>query len=182
MYVGIEDVLRRLQTWSKNADYNEGLRIGGELLADIAALQAADLRKLPQAKILHLLEIEEDFLQTSDGLILLDSIRDGMQGDYLLSTWRALRTLHRPIPVDVWEAFWDDFASNDSLRHASPSAVIGPALKRGDQEFITRAVQVFDRIPPEDSRTRARIEELLTTFENRSALDDLMQTWSDNAD
>jgi len=74
VYVEIEDVLRRLQIWHDIAGYNERLRIGGKLLADIAALRMADIRRLPELDILHLLEHDEDFLVTPNGLILLDSI------------------------------------------------------------------------------------------------------------
>ncbi len=173
MRVEFDDVLQRLQSWSIKP-FDEALRIAGEILADIATLPARELRKLPQSRILTLLEIEEEFLLTPNGLILLDNIRDGMHGPYLQSAWRALRTLHQPIPIDVWEAFWDDFASDDALRHSSPGAVTGPALARGDQEFISRAIQVFDRIPPEDSVTRNRIEELLTPFEDRREVDAIL--------
>jgi len=154
-------VYRRLVTWSLEGGFEEATRKARELLAEIATLPASELRKLPSSEILSLLEFEIDFVVSPDGLILLENIHDNLANEYWRMTWRALRTLHRPVPPDVWEAFWDDFASDDSLRHSTPSAVVGPAIARGDQDFIDRFIHVYDGLRPEDTETRQRLEELL---------------------
>jgi hypothetical protein len=144
-------------SWSVDVDFEKSMREAGELLADIATLPEAVLRQLPSSEILSLLECEIDFAVSPIGLILLESIRDGIEDEYGRMTWRALRTLHRPVPPDVWEAFWEDFASDDSLRHSTPSAVVAPALARGDQEFVDRFMRLYDGLRPQDVETRQNL-------------------------
>jgi hypothetical protein len=117
---------------------------------------------LPQEYLLQFISFEVLDRQSDDARArdVLESGRYRLKSAFVAAHWRALRMIAGNVDSEIEADFWADFLSEDLLISSCASAVVGPAIDRGDAAHIAHVKRLKREIDPR-SEPALRIKELL---------------------